>query len=325
MDAKVFQLINDLIEQRLDPSQVAELTELLRNNPDIEETYLHLLAVHQGLIEREAPVRSFSLEELRTIKEVESRFRSDPASTSSELLEPGHITEAQAPEGPKPHKSRLHLLGYLMAIAASVLLALGAVSLWEQGDKQESAKLAPVEPVEPTTATVVAHIIKKVDCSWQEDRWSVSSSARIIEGQQISLSEGLLVLEFENGAVITLDGPSKLVATSGNGAKLLEGKLSARVPPRGRGFKIETHYGDFVDLGTEFGLIVADDGTVETHVFKGQGCGGAVSGFCRRPVDHRPGNRGGLGPFQIHHQGSKGRSGPPAIHPPGLPRRQPTA
>ena len=50
----------------------------------------------------------------------------------------------------------------------------------------------------------------------------------------------------------------------------MEGRLSARVPPRGRGFRVETHAGDFVDLGTEFGMIVGRNGKVQTHVFKGK-------------------------------------------------------
>ena len=59
MDAKVYQLINDLIEQRLDQSGVAELAELLRNDPELKETYLQFLTVHQCLIEREAPFALF--------------------------------------------------------------------------------------------------------------------------------------------------------------------------------------------------------------------------------------------------------------------------
>jgi len=53
-------------------------------------------------------------------------------------------------------------------------------------------------------------------------------------------------------------------------AKLVRGELSARVPPRAHGFRVETHAGDFVDLGTEFGLLVGTNGDVETHVFKGK-------------------------------------------------------
>ena len=98
----------------------------------------------------------------------------------------------------------------------------------------------------------------------------METSASISAGRQINLSRGLLVLEFNSGAELTLNGPATLIATSDKSAHLLDGQLSARVPPRGRGFTIETHAGDFVDLGTEFGMIVSTDGAVETHVFEGK-------------------------------------------------------
>lgn len=270
MDAKVFQLLNDLIEQRLDEERAAELSELLTSDPEAVAKYLRLVGIHQDLVDMEAPVRPFSVEELRAIKAVEEQFgemdeMTAPFPGDAQVVRPAPL---QA-EGPKP-QSRLLLWGFSVATAATLLLAVILVSQW-MGNRDKVADFeAKQGDNQPPANSIVARVIKKIDCSWEEDRWSVAPSASIMAGQQINLSRGLLVLEFTSGAELTLDGPATLVASSAKSAKLLEGKLSARVPPRGRGFKVETHAGDFVDLGTEFGMIVSKDGAVQTHVFKGK-------------------------------------------------------
>lgn len=274
MDAKVFQLLNDLIEQRLNPQQAADLTTLLRTDPEVKEKYLRSLGVHQDLIEIEAPVRPFSMEELRAIKAVEEHFGNGLDADAIDKLAAEALAEQSTVGAIRAtrirERSHWGLWSFMLATAATVLIAVGLISKWgAEGDQFAFNEMA-MPPESPEEADVVARIIKKIDCDWQEDRWSVVPSASITAGQQINLSRGLLVLKFNSGAELTLDGRATLVATSGKSAKLLEGKLSARVPPRGRGFKVETHAGDFVDLGTEFGMIVSLDGGVETHVFKGK-------------------------------------------------------
>ena len=157
-------------------------------------------------------------------------------------------------------------------ISAAVLIAL---SVWWRNVRDSHSGPPSGESTVALASTdfadgVVARVRRKIDCDWSDDRWSVTSSGSVAQGQLITLNKGLLVLEFKSGAEITLNGPATLVATSGIGAKLVKGELSARVPPRAHGFRVETHAGDFVDLGTEFGLLVGENGDVETHVFKGK-------------------------------------------------------
>src|SRR5204862_8103159 len=61
-----------------------------------------------------------------------------------------------------------------------------------------------------------------------------------------------------------------LGGVGGNGARLLRGKLTAQVPAAAKGFQITSPQGKIVDLGTEFGMAVARDGTTDVYVFKGK-------------------------------------------------------
>src|SRR5262249_55973492 len=53
-------------------------------------------------------------------------------------------------------------------------------------------------------------------------------------------------------------------------ARLLGGKLAARVPEAAIGFEIVSPQGKVIDLGTEFGVAVGAGGATEVYVFEGQ-------------------------------------------------------
>lgn len=67
-----------------------------------------------------------------------------------------------------------------------------------------------------------------------------------------------------------LEGPSDLELVSGMSAKLLRGKLTARVPEAAIGFEILSPQGKVIDLGTEFGIVVSDNGSADVYVFEGK-------------------------------------------------------
>ncbi len=104
---------------------------------------------------------------------------------------------------------------------------------------------------------------------------SVKSLQNFQPGQAIATGEleiknGLLELKFFNAATVTLQGPARLELRSMDRLVLHHGRLAARVPETAIGFTVETPAGKIIDLGTEFGVHVRDDGTMETHVFEGE-------------------------------------------------------
>lgn len=261
MDKRALRLVDDLIENRLDAADAAALEQMLRSDPEVRAAYLELMVVHRDLVSLEAPVRPFSREELRTIKAVE-----DCVGEFEKTLMPPPLADARPSSGRRGRgldRFKFGAMGLLLGTAASALVAL---TLRPPHATEPSPTVAAANPA----GNVIARVIRKIDCDWEAERWSAAPSSHIEAGQQINLTGGLLVLEYNSGVELTLNGPATFVATSDKSAQLLSGKLSARVPVKGRGFTVATHAGDFVDLGTEFGMIVTEEGAVETHVFKGE-------------------------------------------------------
>ncbi len=88
--------------------------------------------------------------------------------------------------------------------------------------------------------------------------------------QRLNLAAGLAELTFVSGAKVILHGPARFVATDPLGGNLQLGKLTAKVPHAAVGFTVVTPSSKVVDLGTEFGVNVADDRTTHVIVYVGE-------------------------------------------------------
>ena len=82
------------------------------------------------------------------------------------------------------------------------------------------------------------------------------------------LGRGLLQLQFDGGVMVYVEAPARFDAVSNSRVLLHSGRLSAKVPPEGIGFTVETPEAEVVDLGTEFSVDV-EGGASEVHVFDG--------------------------------------------------------
>jgi len=84
------------------------------------------------------------------------------------------------------------------------------------------------------------------------------------------LKRGVVQITFARGAKVLIEGPAKFNLLDKGSVRLEGGRLSAKVPPHAVGFTVRTPQVDVVDLGTEFGVYVADDGSTVVKVFDGQ-------------------------------------------------------
>lgn len=76
-------------------------------------------------------------------------------------------------------------------------------------------------------------------------------------------------IRFRSGADVLLGSHSVLGVAGGDGGALFSGQLAARVTNPQTAFVVETSSMRVVDLGTEFGVSVNDQGETEVHVFDG--------------------------------------------------------
>jgi hypothetical protein len=79
-----------------------------------------------------------------------------------------------------------------------------------------------------------------------------------------------MTLGLLSGVTLTLEGPADLELLSIDRVHCRRGKLRTRVPQGADGFIVSTPGSAVVDLGTEFGVNVADDGKTHLMVFKGE-------------------------------------------------------
>ncbi len=88
--------------------------------------------------------------------------------------------------------------------------------------------------------------------------------------KQFLLLEGSVRFKFKYGAEVVLQGPARFDLVNGNRVYLHRGELVASVPERATGFTVEMLGATVVDLGTEFGASVDNEGNCEVGVFRGK-------------------------------------------------------
>ncbi|QDT52433.1 fec operon regulator FecR [Caulifigura coniformis] len=116
----------------------------------------------------------------------------------------------------------------------------------------------------------VATVSRSVNAVWKsgEKRWSVGDQLRA--GDSLTMQEGRAELLFKNGAVMVLDGDVSMKMVSAESVALLRGSATTRLDKaKGGAFDVQTPSAHVVDLGTEFGVRVQDDGNTDVVVFEG--------------------------------------------------------
>jgi hypothetical protein len=158
-----------------------------------------------------------------------------------------------------PVPGRWLSLAALVAAAASVIVWLGF-----------GTGHAPAPSSVPILSVGgnIAWLVNAQDCLWDEPGQRPGRDMRA--GKELHILGGLAEIEFDCGARVILQGPAGLRLLSGKSAQLLKGTLTARVPPRAKGFFVFTPHNKVVDLGTEFGLSVDDGGSATVRVFTGK-------------------------------------------------------
>lgn len=160
-------------------------------------------------------------------------------------------TSTETPTLPKPPVRR-SLLPWAVAVAAGVIAAVGWFAV-------------------PGTAAApkpFATLISARDCTWVGGTLPTEEGTRLAAGR-LRLSEGVAKIVFDAGTELRIEGPAELELVNGTRCVLARGRAVAKVPPPAIGFVIDTPTAEITDLGTEFGVNVADGTAAEVQVFDG--------------------------------------------------------
>jgi hypothetical protein len=131
--------------------------------------------------------------------------------------------------------------------------------------------LRPDKPPEHIVGReVVATVSQVADVRWSPASTHRSTESQLREGEPLKIESGTMELELTAGTKLIVDGPAEWSVDGDNRVTLKGGKIVAKVPARAIGFSVTTPTAKIVDLGTEFGVDVDEQGEAEVHVFQGR-------------------------------------------------------
>jgi hypothetical protein len=166
------------------------------------------------------------------------------------------LAEAAPPVFASPQASILRTMKFwLPALAAAVALAFLLLSQ-PSGMPDAQAGIDSDAPIEQTAFATVHVISGKPTGEWNLPQGSP------VPRELIQLPPSAIVdLQFASGATSRIQGPALFRVVTNNSLELRYGHTSATVPPQAVGFSVDTPLRRIVDLGTRFGVWIAQDGT----------------------------------------------------------------
>src|SRR5947209_11256270 len=227
-------LIDDYLDGSLEEAGTRELEQRLTADPAAREFFVRYARLHTDL-HLEVRARRAGARALNRIEELTAGSRQQAA-------------------GSKTRVAKSALL-YCLLPAACCLLAVGlSWRVW--GPDRNGAAGDPS----------IAWLVNAQNCQWE----GANPAGDLRAGRMLFLASGLAEVQFQCEARVVLEGPARLELLSEKSARLVSGKLTARVPGKRTGFEIVSPQGKVIDLGTEFGVAVANDGATDVYVFEGK-------------------------------------------------------
>ena len=229
------KLLGILSEDSITEKEFKELDEILRDYPEARRIYCDYLAVDDRLASGEVLFEEVERVGVRT---------------------------------------GLAIKGWLpWAVAAALVftgILLNHLFREQPFDSSETARFSSPENAVPAENNEGLAVLRHVG----EVRWSARQRPLRhfddLQDEWIRLEEGVVQLAFLNGAKLSLEGPAALRIISEEECFVEKGKLVVLAPAQIGHFKVNTRMSEVVDLGTEFAMVVSEDGAVDVHVLEGE-------------------------------------------------------
>ena len=261
---EVEELCAALCDGQITPEETLRLESLVESDEDARRTYIEYLNLHAALQWYNTPQASVDVESSAGAVHPEpasSPDDDDAASSPDTHSNPGRppilvLRDSLA-------QMTTHPMAFSLGTAAVVtFVLLGLLNVIPLGPPDSP----PIVPPK-----YVASITRTVGCEWGDMPTSVNEGSRLQVGQGLVLNSGTADIDFDDGATTEIRGPCEFRVAGSNAGELTAGRLTAHVPPAAAGFAVNTPAVRVVDLGTEFGVLVENDGdTAEVHVFDGE-------------------------------------------------------
>jgi hypothetical protein len=225
-------LIDGYLDDQLDEAGVARLKELIVADASVRRAYVQVMSMVGGVHRflQERPTLPMDL-----LQPAEAAPLDSPKSAVPLLL--GELPQAD----PASSGGWLSFFGPVQGVLFAAVVACGIGAwMWSNraGDPPVATEIQEVQ---------LAHL-----------------------PFDVRLDSGTARLSLPNVGYVIVEGPAEFTVLEPKRARLNKGRIKMRVTqPSGRGFVVETPDGDVTDLGTEFGLDVADGRETGLVVFEG--------------------------------------------------------
>lgn len=266
------ELVSLLLDEEIQSAQLEELVEIVSGDPQ----QLQLLRQHLAISDRLSQFADEMRSEERFMASLEARSKaaedSDSflsrvfASVRDDEGGAGSLHEARA-GAERKGSSIPSSTGWVAAAVAALLLV--AVLVMQYGMDDAAVEVAQSESIAddiPDSGVAVLTEVSALQGNAPKN-WVVGET---IPPGTMSWDTGLVQLEFYCGATVVVEGPADIEILDEFRVVCKKGRLRAHVPEPARGFAVLAPSFELVDLGTEFGLDIAEDGSTEVHVFDGR-------------------------------------------------------
>lgn len=149
-------------------------------------------------------------------------------------------------------------IGFTLGVSFLVLLPV--VLLFVVMSRPSAENLPPM----------VATILRQTSGTQWGGDLIAPTGAKVFLGQRLRMQTGTVELQMVSGVRVLLEGNTSIFLTGPNAIYLERGSLVAQVMPDAIGFTVRAPDADFVDLGTEFGVVVDPGKMSKTKVLAGK-------------------------------------------------------
>lgn len=229
---RLVNLIYEVQNETASTSQLQELSDLLRGDPEALKLYVFFMDMHAELILEE---EFLDPEDINFIYNQKTDERSLTNRTTSRR---------------NPRQILLLLICYLIPLTLLSYFTYSSLQLFSH------AKVAVIDEIEQGFLT--------------QNKSKLFDNAPLLTGYKYQLEQGVAKILMDSGAEVILESPATFELLHHNSIRLWEGSLAAEVNMEAIGFVVETPSQRVVDLGTRFGVHVTNNGVSETHVFHGK-------------------------------------------------------
>ena len=246
------------LQGEIDQAQIAELDRILKSEPEKVADYVELLEIYSEL--SLAGSIGISSKVNSSVNEIELNYlamveKNAPPVDLPEQEPENVIVEIEESSKQLKKTNRFFRIYNTVISIAAVILVFFVI-------------YANVFP--PQFSIPVAKVTDQYNVVWHSGSDKLDNNENVLTNQPPYIIEkGIIKLVYNEGVDVLIEGPASFKIEK-KGISLDYGRLYSSVSKTGQGFAVDTPNSRFIDLGTEFGVLVEKSKSSELHVLKGK-------------------------------------------------------